>query len=264
MNALHQGFSRAISLLADPLITPQDLYEKWWSGSTDETRLAPLPLRYHQPEHARFVLKEADYEVYSVGTHAVVLYPGDFLKAGEQVVVITRLESWATDHWNWCRGAHGYSYPLDPETVRIYIPSNSIPVVELFADIVNSFNANRISFEMKHRRAGGVFSDNIVIWIQARFLSQATTLVKDCVGDSQWNSSPPPLALHWNGLGLCAHPKDDSSAGWNFSELLWTVVRGGQLNDIHDSLVRRGFDPHKPWRLNQSSISNWDVSFNDS
>ena len=258
MSTLHSGFSHALEILVDQSISPDLLYEKWWSGPRSASSISTIDTNFHQDLPSRFLSRLGTTEIHSLGHTAVALEPGDFYYSGNGFAVIKRRQHWSSEHFIWRQGIQPSVYPFNSQTIRAYIPSHLRSNISLATEIGDQLDRFNLPFQLKFRREKEVYRDSIVMWVDEHFLRQSNAVVANICGQSQAIVLPPPLTFHVGAIGYSESPHDGSSPGWNFSKLLWSISKTKRLKEISELIIDNGYDPVKPWRFRNGNGSAWE------
>jgi hypothetical protein len=258
LNTLHKQVSAAIDQITTTDLGISEFYEKWWSGASHgQVKVEPVKQNLHDPIKVK-VLELDGSVVFSNGYKLYSAAAGEYIRISESHANIIRRESWANPSWNWWQSSQPFNYPKQ-NLIRLYLPT-PVPGQNISTLLLQeTFTKNNLPVTLKWRRAQGAFSDNTVIWIESTSLKTVLGYLEDLLGHANFIQAPPPLAFNFRGIGIADHPKDGSSLGWMFTELMWPIVKAGESNLLANAFERRGLDLHRPWLFNIETPNNrWD------
>ena len=257
---MHKAFFDAFELLQRFDGDSSEFYEHWWSGARGQISIPATPATFHPAVPALRIGNLGDRYIFSTGLEAVTADIGEFLLTDESRALICRRSGWSNSHWNWIQGVRVPAHPRADEILRIYVPSTSMHKAELSEAIRALFESASLEFTMKYRRSEGEFADAIVIWVDARRLKIAVSLVLDAVRSSSFLRTPPPLTRWVRGIGLAEHPSDGSSIGDNYARLLWIISKTTPASEYETKLIAEGINVKSPWRLNaRKESTDWEM-----
>lgn len=255
---MHKQLISAISQIANTNLEISEFYEQWWSGTLHgPVKVEPVKQSLYDPIKVK-VLELDGSAVFSNGYKLFSAAPGEYIRTSETDANIIRRESWANPSWNWWQSRQPFNYPKQ-NLIRLYLPTplpgQSISTLTL----QETFTKHNLPVTLKWRRAQGAFSDNTVIWIESSSLKIVLRSLKDLLGHANFLQAPPPLSLNFHGIGIADHPKDGSSLGWMFTELMWPLVKAGEASLVAKAFEIRGLDLHRPWLFNhETPPTRWD------